>query len=122
VVAEELYGIPRERVIGSSGTTELKDGKLVRGTGIEQPIDDGPGKPLHIWSRTGRLPLLAAGNSDGDIEMLQSAQFGLLVHHDDADREFAYDTGAEKALVRAEENGWTVASMKDDFAEMFRAA
>jgi hypothetical protein len=75
---------------------------------------------VHIWARTGRMPLFAAGNSDGDIEMLESARFGLLVHHDDGEREFAYDTGAEKALARAKERDWTVASMRDDFATVFR--
>jgi phosphoserine phosphatase len=119
VVGEELYGVQREQVIGSSTPVELSDGKLVRGAGVEQPIDDGPGKPVHIWARTGRLPLFAAGNSDGDIEMLETARFGLLVHHDDGDREFAYDAGAEKALVQAENRGWTVASMKDDFVTVF---
>ena len=97
VVGEEMYGIPRDAIIGSAGTLELRDGEIVRGTGIEQPIDDGPGKPVHIFARTGRRPLLAGGNSDGDIEMLEFARFALLVHHDDAEREFAYDAGAENA-------------------------
>ncbi len=119
VVGEELYGIPREQVIGSSTPVEYSDGKLVRSTGVEQPVDDGPGKPVHIWARTGRLPLFAGGNSDGDIAMLESARFGLLVHHDDAEREFAYDTGAEKALAEAAKRGWTVASVRDDFATVF---
>ena len=119
VVAEEMYAIPREQVIGSATTLSLQDGALIRGAEPEQPIDDGPGKPVHIWSRTGRLPLLAGGNSDGDIEMLASARFGLLVHHDDAEREFAYDVGAERALARAATDGWTVASMRSDFADVF---
>jgi phosphoserine phosphatase len=119
VVAEEMYAIPREQVIGSATTLALQDGALIRGADPEQPIDDGPGKPVHIWSRTGRLPLLAGGNADGDIEMLASARFGLLVHHDDADREFAYDVGAERALARAATDGWTVASMRSDFADVF---
>ena len=67
---------------------------------IEQPIDEGPGKPVHIWTRTGRKPLLAGGNADGDMGMLELARFGLLIHHDDADREFAYETGAEKHWPR----------------------
>lgn len=119
VVGEEMYGIPRERVIGSGPTTEYRDGAIHRLTGVEQPIDDGAGKPVHIWNRTGRLPLLAGGNSDGDYEMLASARFGLLVHHDDVAREFAYDAGAERALADAAGHGWTVASMKDDFATIF---
>jgi phosphoglycolate phosphatase-like HAD superfamily hydrolase len=119
VVGEEMYGIPRERVIGSGPTTEYRDGAIHRLTSVEQPIDDGAGKPVHIWNRTGRLPLLAGGNSDGDYEMLASARFGLLVHHDDAAREFAYDAGSERALADAPGHGWTVASMKDDFATIF---
>ena len=119
VVGEELYGIPREQVIGSSVPLELREGTLVRSAGVEQPVDDGPGKPVHIWARTGRLPLFAAGNADGDIEMLRTARFGMLVRHDDAEREFAYDVGAEKALAEAAKRGWTVASMKHDFATMF---
>jgi len=119
VVGEEMYGIPRERVIGTGPTLEYRDGDLYRTTGVERPIDDGPGKPVHIWTRTGRKPLLAAGNSDGDIAMLETARFGLLVHHDDAVREFAYDGGAEQALAEATRRGWTVASMKDDFATIF---
>lgn len=119
VVSDELYGIPREQVIGSSAPITLRDGKLVRDPGVEQPIDDGPGKPVHIFARTGRLPLLAGGNADGDAAMLASARFALLVHHDDGEREFAYDEGAEHALAAAKENGWTVVSMKDDFARVF---
>ena len=92
-VAGQLYGIPRERVIGSSTTLEYRDGDLYRTAAIEQPIDDGPGKPVHIWTRTGRKPLLAGGNADGDIQMLETARFGLLLHHDDDAREFAYDAG-----------------------------
>ena len=101
-VSAQMYGIPRERVIGSATTLEYRDGEVYRTAGVEQPIDDGPGKPVHIWTRTGRRPLLAGGNSDGDIAMLETARFGLLVHHDDAEREFAYDDGAENALAAAE--------------------
>ena len=106
-------------MIGSSTTIEYRDGDLYRTAGIEQPIDDGPGKPVHIWSRTGQKPLFAAGNADGDVAMLETARFGLLLHHDDADREFAYDEGAEKALAAAAVHGWTVASMKEDFKFVF---
>ena len=118
-ISEDLYGIPRERVIGTSPPVEYRDGGLIRGPGVEQPVDDGPGKPAHIWSRIGRLPLFAVGNADGDVEMLSLARFALLVHHDDADREFAYDTGAERAPAEGEARGWTVASMKQDFATVF---
>ena len=86
---------------------------------MDEPIADGPGKPVHIWARTGHTPLLAGGNSDGDIQMLESARFALLVRHDDAERESAYDSGAESALAAAAAHGWTVVSMKRDFATMF---
>ena len=118
-VAEEMYGIPREAVIGSATTLEYRDGDIYRTKGVEMPVDDGPGKPVHIWMRTGRKPLLAGGNSDGDIAMLETAGFGLLIHHDDAEREFTYDTGAERALAEAATRGWTVVSMKNDFARVF---
>jgi phosphoserine phosphatase len=118
-VAEQIYGIPRERVIGSATTLEYRDGELYRTAGVEQPIDDGPGKPVHIWTRTGRKPLLAGGNADGDVAMLETARFALLLHHDDAEREFAYDDGAERALAEAAEKSWTVVSMKDDFTTVF---
>ena len=118
-VSEEVYGLPRDRVIGSATTLEYRDGRLYRTKDVEQPIDDGPGKPVHIWTRTGRLPLLAGGNADGDLHMLESARFALLVHHDDAEREFAYATGAEPALAAAAARGWTVVSMKEDFGTVF---
>ncbi len=75
VVAEQMYGIPRERVIGSGTTLEYRAGDVYRTKGVEQPIDDGPGKPVHIWTRTGRKPLVAGGNADGDLAMLETAQF-----------------------------------------------
>ena len=118
-VSERIYGIPRERVIGSSAPLELRDGALVRTEGVEQPIDDGPGKPVHIWARIGRRPLLAGGNADGDVEMLAQARFALLVDHDDADREFAYTSGAEKSLEAAAAHGWTVVSIRNDWATVF---
>jgi len=105
-------------VIGSSATLEYRDGGLYRTAAVEQPVDDRPGKPVHIWARTGRKPLLAGGNAGGDIQMLECARFALLLHHDDAAREFAYDAGAVRALAAAESN-WTVVSMKEDFATVF---
>jgi phosphoserine phosphatase len=118
-ISEELYGIPRERVIGSATTLEYRDGDLFRTAGVEHPVDDGPGKPVHIWTRTGRKPLFAGGNADGDVQMLESAGFALLLHHDDAEREFAYDEGAERALAKAAERSWTVVSMQNDFKTVF---
>jgi hypothetical protein len=87
-------------------------------------FDDGPVKPVRIWSRIGRRPILAAGNSNGDIEMLHYAHPGLrlLVNHDDPDREFGYTAGAEKALEAAGAQGWTVISVKDDWSTVFAEA
>jgi len=88
-------------------------------------FDDGPTKPPRIWSRIGRRPILAGGNSTGDIPMLRFARapgrsaLRLLVLHDDSEREFDYTSGAEAALARAAEKGWTVVSMKDDWATVF---
>jgi phosphoserine phosphatase len=118
-VSEQMYGIPRERVIGSATTVQYRDGDLYHTKDVEQPIDDGTGKPEHIWMRTGRKPLLACGNADGDVPMLETARFGILICHDDAEREFAYGTGAEKAMAEAKERGWTVVSMHNDFKVVF---
>jgi hypothetical protein len=88
-------------------------------------FDDGPVKPLRIWSRIGRGPILAAGNSNGDIPMLRYAggrgrpALRLLVNHDDADREFEYTAGAETSLERAGAEGWTVVSVKRDWETVF---
>ena len=90
-------------------------------------VDDGPQKPIRIWSRIGRRPLLAAGNSNGDIPMLDFAHHAdspflrLLVLHDDADREFDYASGAEDSLERAKAEAWTVVSIKNDWATVFAA-
>jgi phosphoserine phosphatase len=127
-VSDELYGVPRERVIGS--TTALAyagnaDGGTITHTPVPEYVDDGPEKPIRIWSRVGRRPLLAAGNSNGDGPMLDFARqaglpsLRLLLLHDDADREFAYTSGAEEALDRAGSQGWTVVSMKDDWTTVF---
>lgn len=118
-VTEGMYGIPPERVVGSSVGVTFADGNLVT-TAQPEFLNDGPVKPVRIWGRTGRRPIFAAGNSNGDIEMLRYTRgFQLLVRHDDADREFAYDAGAEKALKLAESEGWTVAGMRSDWAEVF---
>ena len=120
-VSEEIYGIPRERVIGSNIAFETRmtaDGPLVfRGPGLIDPIDDGAGKPVNIELHVGRKPILAAGNSDGDLHMLWLAQksghksLSLLLRHDDAKREYAYDNGSEKTLQMAKEHGWIVVSI-----------
>ena len=119
VFAEETWGIFKEDVIGSAPEYEYRDGQLVRTERILGGLALGPGKPEHIFARTGRLPVFAGGNADVDIEMLEVARFGLLLDHDDAEREFAYTKGAEKSLAAAAEHGWTVVSMKDDWATVF---
>jgi phosphoserine phosphatase len=127
--AEDLYGIPRERVIGST----LAYRYLVDDAGVDtivqraelDVVDDGPGKPIQIWNIIGRRPILAAGNSNGDLQMLNFAggsslpALRLLVVHDDADREFAYLAGAEKVIETAVSNTWTTISVKEDWKKVF---
>ena len=119
VFAEETWGVLQENVIGSAAEYTYSDGSIVRG---EQPLGRlnlGPGKPEHIFAQTGRLPVFAGGNADVDIEMLESGKFGLLINHDDADREFSYTSGAEASMAKAAELGWTVVSMKDDWNTVY---
>ncbi|MGE5375846.1 MAG: HAD family hydrolase, partial [Bacteroidota bacterium] len=122
-VCEEVYQIPRSMVIGSSVTFKYGEDvegipQILRAKELEQPIDDGPGKPVHIHRTIGRRPILAAGNSDGDIHMLKYARghkrlsLALLVHHDDTQREYFYSGGSEKALQLAQKEGWVVVSME----------
>jgi phosphoserine phosphatase len=127
-ISQELYGIPRQRVIGSSSSLVYQHdkggGRIVRKPEADV-LDDGPEKPVRIWSRVGRRPLLAAGNSNGDIPMLAFAEqagrpsLRLLVLHDDPAREFDYTAGADQALQQARANGWTVVSINDDWATVF---
>jgi phosphoglycolate phosphatase-like HAD superfamily hydrolase len=131
--SEEVYDIPPEEVIGSSTKTrfEIRDG---RAEVIKLPeigdIDDREGKPININLHIGRRPILAFGNSDGDLQMLEytaggkGARLSLLVHHDDATREYAYDRDSrvghlDKALDAAKQQGWTVVSMKHDWRTIF---
>ena len=86
VIAGPAYGLRRERVIGSEVQIQAVDDRLVR-TAITVPMDDGPGKTVHLWDRTGTQPVLAAGNAAGDT----AARFALVVHNDDDVREYAYD-------------------------------
>jgi phosphoglycolate phosphatase-like HAD superfamily hydrolase len=127
-ITAAIYGIPPERVVGS--TQGLKfEGAQGHGDLLIQPaldvFDDGPEKPVRVWSRIGRRPILSAGNSNGDDEMLQysgrpgAAALRLLVRHDDADREFDYTAGAERALEHADQYGWSVVSMKNDWTTVF---
>jgi phosphoserine phosphatase len=98
VISEKAWGIYKEDVIGSAAQYEYKDGKIIRTNTMLGGLALGPGKPEHIFARTGRLPLFAGGNGDVDIEMLETAKFALFVNHDDDDREYVYNQGAEKSL------------------------
>ncbi len=127
-ITDEVYAVPSERVIGSSTALAYKPdehGGTIMRVAAADYLDDGPEKPVRIWSRTGRRPVLAGGNSNGDVPMLEYTQHDdkpflrLLVLHDDADREFEYTSGAEQALDRASAAGWTVISMRNDWAKVF---
>ncbi|MBW2433243.1 MAG: haloacid dehalogenase-like hydrolase [Deltaproteobacteria bacterium] len=130
---EKVYGIPPEQVVGSSIKIrfELSNGKpvLVRLPEINF-IDDKAGKPVGIHMHIGRRPIAAFGNSDGDLQMLQwttagaGARFGLIVHHTDSVREWAYDRQSpigrlDKALEAAKRHGWTMVDMKHDWKRIF---
>ncbi len=131
--SEKTYGIPPEQVIGSTGKTqfEIRDGTPVL---VKLPevnfVNDGPGKPVCIWQFIGRRPVMAFGNSDGDLQMLEwtaagsGARFCLYVHHTDAQREWAYDREShigrlDKGLDEASAKGWTVVDMKQDWNTIF---
>lgn len=126
--AQEVYGIPPERVIGSSSELSWQEddgGGSIAYLAQPDVFDDGPAKPIRIWSRLGRRPIVAGGNSNGDVPMLAWAggkdrpALRLLVLHDDAEREFDYTAGAEASLERARAQGWTIVSMNDDWASVF---
>ena len=130
-VTEAIYGIPPERVIGSSNALRYREdeqGGAVVYRAQPDVFDDGPAKPVRIWSRIGRRPILAVGNSNGDIPMLDYAggpsrrTMRLLLLHDDEAREFDYTAGAERALERAQSQGWTVVSIRNDWASVFAEA
>ncbi len=131
--AEQVYGIPPEQVVGSSGKQkfELRDGKPVI---VKLPVvdffDDKDSKPIAIQKFIGRRPIAAFGNSDGDLQMLQwtctgaGLRFCLYVHHTDAEREWAYDRQSsigrlDKGLDEAKTKGWTVVDMKQDWKLIF---
>jgi phosphoglycolate phosphatase-like HAD superfamily hydrolase len=131
--SERLYGIPPEQVVGSSIVAEfqVKDGKpeMVRTPKIDF-INDKAGKPVGIYQHIGRRPILAFGNSDSDMQMIEytlageGRRLGLFVHHTDADREYAYDRKShvgtlDKALDQAAANNWIIVSMKDDWKTVF---
>jgi hypothetical protein len=131
--AEKVYGIPPEQIIGSSikSKYELRDGKPVI---VKLPelnfIDDKGGKPVGIHHHIGRRPIFAAGNSDGDFEMLEwttagkGSRLGMIIHHTDAEREFAYDREShigklDKGLDEADAKGWIIIDMKSDWQTVF---
>jgi hypothetical protein len=131
--AEAAYGIPPEQVVGSQQEVDfaVRDGKpvLTRGPKFSF-VDDGPGKPIGIYRQIGQRPIAAFGNSDGDKEMLEITAAGehrnlvLLVHHDDAARESAYDRESsigklDKAWDEAKAKDWIVVSMKSDWNKVF---
>ena len=132
-ISEKLYGIPPEQVVGSSVVAEFqnKDGKPVL---VRQPkinfINDKAGKPVGIYQHIGRRPILAFGNADADMQMIEytmagdGRRFGLFVHHTDAEREYAYDRKShvgtlDKALDRAAAEGWVIVDMKKDWKKVF---
>ena len=130
---ERVYGIPPEQVVGSSIKTvfEMKDGKpvLIRQAELNF-VDDKEGKPIGINSHIGRRPILASGNSDGDLQMLQYTAAGegprlmLVLHHTDSEREWAYDRNShigklDMALDEARGKGWTVIDMKQDWKTIY---
>ena len=131
---EKVYGIPPEQVVGSSGVTKWQMGKddkpsLLKEAKVEF-IDDGPGKPVGINRFIGRRPVFAYGNSDGDQQMLgwtaagAAARFMGIVHHDDAEREWAYDRQShvgklDKAWDEGLRRGWAITSMKRDWKVIF---
>lgn len=134
--SEKVYGVLPAQVVGSSIVTkfEMVDGKPVL---VRQPalnfIDDGAGKPVGINQHIGQRPIAAFGNSDGDLQMLEwttageGARLGLIVHHTDGEREYAYDRQSsfgrlDKALDAAPANGWTVVDMKNDWKTIFPPA
>ncbi len=133
---EQAYGIPPEQVVGSSGvvTYELgpDDKPVLKKEAKVEFVDDGPGKPVGINRFIGRRPVFAAGNSDGDLQMLQwttlndGPRFALIVHHTDAEREWAYDRQShigklDKALDEAPRRGWLVVDMKTDWKVIYPA-
>jgi hypothetical protein len=131
---EKVYGVPPEQVVGSSGVTKFQMGADGKPVLLKEPkvefVDDGPGKPVGINRFIGRRPVFAFGNSDGDQQMLEwtaagdRLRFMGLVHHTDAEREWAYDRHShvgrlDKALDEANARGWTVVDMKRDWRTVF---
>lgn len=138
VFSEDVYGVPPEQVIGTAigATYQMREGvPTIVKTGELVQLDDRAGKPVGIYRSIGRRPILAAGNSDGDLQMLQyttiprdaedrQIRLGLIVHHTDAEREFAYDRDSsmgrlDEALDAADRRGWVVIDMKEDWGRVY---
>jgi phosphoglycolate phosphatase-like HAD superfamily hydrolase len=132
-ITQKAYGIPPQQVVGSSVVTEfqMKDGKpvLVRMPKIDF-INDKAGKPVGIYQHIGQRPILAFGNSDSDMQMIQytkagdGLRLGLFLHHTDAKREYAYDRKShigtlDKVLDMASDNDWIIVDMKKDWKQVF---
>jgi len=132
-MTEKAYGIPPEQVVGSTITTQyalVGDIPVLNRLPKVDFVDDGPGKPVGINKFIGRRPILAAGNSDGDYEMLRwvmaghGPHFAMIIHHTDADREYAYDRKSDfgkldKALDEAESRDWLLVDMKADWKKIY---
>ncbi|RKG57791.1 haloacid dehalogenase-like hydrolase [Corallococcus sp. CA054B] len=130
VVSEDTYGIPPQQVIGSDLKEKFDEGDghpVLRREARLDHVNDKAGKPVGIEQHIGRRPVFAAGNvrSGGDIQMLQYTKeqprpgFSLLINHDDAEREFAYQEKNDASLKAAREGGWTVVSMRQDWKRIF---
>jgi hypothetical protein len=127
-----LYGIPPEQIIGSSSKYKFVDTNttksfLLKEPELNTPFNNDVQKPVNIQLHIGKIPVMAVGNSDGDLQMLSyvddNNQKGqalmVLIHHDDATREYSYDKGAENVLIEANNRNWTVVNMKEDFKEIY---
>ncbi|MBT5301646.1 MAG: haloacid dehalogenase-like hydrolase [Tateyamaria sp.] len=127
--SKEAYNIPNQQVIGSTGPAEYSDGEIIKLAG-DVFINDKEGKPLGISSRIGKRPIFASGNSDGDFAMLEyttagpGPSFGMLLHHTDGEREFAYDREGHigvlnKGLDESGERGWVIIDMASDWKQVW---
>jgi phosphoserine phosphatase len=127
-----LYGIPPEQIIGSSSKYEFVDTNttksfILKKPELNTPFNNDVQKPVNIQLHIGKIPVIAVGNSDGDLQMLsyvddnnqEGQALMVLIHHDDAIREYSYDKGAENVLVEAQNRNWTVVDMKEDFREIY---
>lgn len=126
--SEDVFGIPTEQVIGSHPKYDFVDtpeGYVILRQPILGMVNGREQKPINIQIHTGRRPLIAVGNSDGDLQMLRFADYAkspglaVLIRHDDAAREYAYDAGAASVIKTAAERGWCTVSMQKDFKKIF---